>query len=451
MSRAVRGNRRNLQQGHVVRFTKGEVVDGADGRVMNRRGFVKRLAGAGAGVAVAGPLLNAASARAATAIPLTVGVMVPTGSNYGLMGRSLVEGLSLGFDAGRTGAVPVSATIVQHPVTRGYGDALGTAKSLLDSGSDVVVAGISSLVAQQIAPLFAERQAPLIVTNVGAHVIPPNRRSPYVFYNSLLYWQASYAMGRWAAAALAKTGVSQQAFVASALSDSGYDTVYAFRLGFESAGGTIVDERVTHVDPVDSGVSDLMNSVKSSGAKVLYGLYSGAHAAEFVQASASSGAKLAAGSLTVEDYMLPGLGSSAAGAYSCASWSATRSSPANLAFMKAFKARYRRTADPFAALGYDTAVLIVQGVRQAVQRRVGLRQFTSALSGFALEGPRGTLTLDPATNMVMSQLMIRQVKQTPSGLANVEVGKAPGVAPLGILAALGGATPSGYINEYLCA
>jgi branched-chain amino acid transport system substrate-binding protein len=417
-------------------------VTDPEARTFDRRRFVK-LAGAGAGLAVAGPFV--ARARAATGIAVKVGVMVPTGSSYSSMGRSLLDGLAMGFDDARTGNSPVSATIVQADVDRGYGGALSTAQGLLDGGADVVVAGISALVAAGIGGLFNDRQAPLVVADVGAQVVQPAAKSDFVLHNSLLYWHASFAGGQWAAA-----NVGKQAFVASSLRDSGYDTIYAFRSGFEAGGGTIVGDGVTHVDPANPGLSELFAAARGSGADVIYALYSDAQATQFVQAYASSGvgAKLVAGSLAVEDYLV---GSAATGATSCASWTATRSTKANQTFTKNFKSRTGRAADPFAALGYDTAMLVAEGVRRATKQGLGLRRLIDALAGISLDGPRGTLTIDAATNTISGPLYVRQVKKGTAGLANYDVATAASVASVpDALSALADGLASGYVNEYLC-
>ena len=117
-------------------------------RTLDRRRFVQ-LVGAGAATAVAGPLVS--DARAATGIALKVGVLVPSGSSYANMGKSLLDGLSLGFDGARSGATPVNATLVRRDIDRGFGGAQATAQALLDDGADVVVAGISALTAARIA------------------------------------------------------------------------------------------------------------------------------------------------------------------------------------------------------------------------------------------------------------------------------------------------------------
>jgi branched-chain amino acid transport system substrate-binding protein len=422
------------------------MTNDAEARTLDRRRLVK-LAGAGAGIVAAGPLVSAAKAHAASAIPLKIGVLVPTGSSYSSMGQSLVDGLTLGFDEARSGASPVNATVVQREVERGFGGALSMSTALLDGGTDVVVAGISALVADRIGALFSARQASLVVADVGAHVVQPASRNPFVLHNSLLYWQASYAAGQWAAANL-----GTRAFIASGLSDSGYDTVYAFRRGFESAGGTVVGEAVTHAET--SGLADLFGAVRSSGANVLYGLYSGAHATEFVRGYAGSGggAKLAAGNLALEDYLLSAIGTAAVGATSCASWTGTRATKANQSFTKAFKSRFGRAADPFAALGYDTAALVAEGARRATKSGLGLKRIVEVLGGISIDGPRGSLVVDAATNTVTGPLSIRQVKRTVSGLANVDVAQAPGVPTFpSALASLAAGPVAGYFNEYLCA
>jgi branched-chain amino acid transport system substrate-binding protein len=421
----------------------------ADGeaRTMGRGDFIK-LAGA-AGLAVVGPLAAAERAHAATSIALKVGVITSTGASYAGMGQSLLDGLHLGFDHARSGAHPVAATLTTATVLRGYGGALTTARELLDGGADVVVANVSAPVAQRLTSLFAERHASLVVADVGAHVVQPAARNRFVLHNSLLYWHASFALGQWAAVNLGKRG-----FVAASLSDAGYDTVFAFRRGFQSAGGSIVGDGVTHVDPAHDGLSELFAAVQASRANVLYGLYSGAHAVEFVQAYARSGmsAKLAMGSLGVEDYLLGNVGSSGVGVTSSASWTATRTAKVNQSFTKAFEKRYGRSADPFAALGYDTASLVAQGASRAVTKGLGLRRLIEALSGVSIDGPRGMLTVDTATNTVTGPLFVRQVKHVSGRLANYDIALAPRVGAFPhALAPLAADPASGYINEYLCA
>ena len=413
---------------------------------MDRLKFVK-IAGAGAGAAFAGSLATAGTASAADTTPLDVAVIVPSGSRYANMDDNLLAGLRHGFDRAHVGRGAVEATIVHQNIVGGYRGALATAAALLDDEPDVVVAAVSAPVAARLAPLFEERHKSLIVANVGAHVVLPSARSPYVLHNSLLYWQACFLSGQYAGRS---GGLNRKAFVATAQADAGYDTVYAFRRGFESEGGTIVGEGVTHADPRNSGLPALFDQVRASGADVVFGLYSGAHAVEFMHASAGTAAQLLVGSLAVEDYLLPTIGNAAIGTVSSSSWTLTRKTKANQAFTTSFAAKFERPADPFAALGYDTALLIVEGVRRSA--RVGTGRLVEALGGATIDGPRGRLTVDAATNTVTARLAVRSVGRSARGPVNVDLGMAQPIPTFpDALAALATDPRSGYVNEYLCA
>ena len=109
-----------------------------------------------------------------------------------------------------------TASLVTRPVPRGCDGAYNIASDLLQSGVDVVIADVTTPVAKLLTPLFAKAKVPLVVANVGGHVPLPADRSPYVLHNSLLYWQASFAAGKWTAGNLGRS-----AFVAASLADSG--------------------------------------------------------------------------------------------------------------------------------------------------------------------------------------------------------------------------------------
>lgn len=401
------------------------------------RAQLLRLAGVGAGAAVAGPMLRAGSADAAVGarVPLKVGVLVPSGASYPHMGENLLAGLAL--------ALP-GCSLVTRRVELGYGGAHSSAKDLLDAGVDVVVAGVSAPVAQQLAPLFHERRTPLVVANVGAHVVRPEQRDPYVLHNSLLDWQASFAMGRWAAG-----HVGRRALIVTSLNDAGYDSVYAFRRGLSAAGGRVVGTVVTHAHEHET-VRTQLRALGRLQPSFVYVLSSGDQAVEIVKACRASGlhAPLLASAFTTDEYLLRRLGSAGTGLRSFASW------PTALAdrdFAARFRQKSGRRADPFAVLGYDTGLLVAAGARRAVKRRLGIRRLLEPLHGSPVDGLRGSLTVDPRTNTVLAPLFLRQVRRLPTGQANVVLGKAPAVGGFPhALAPLADETGSGYINEYLC-
>src|SRR5947207_1750842 len=109
-------------------------------------------------------------------------------------------------------------------------------------------------------------------------------KNPFVVHNSLLYWQGSYALGQWAT-----RHVARRAFVATAFADSGYDTIYAFRQGFESTGGTILGGFVTDRPHEAAGLPQLIAAIRDANPGVVYAQFTGARRSAFLEAWAQAG------------------------------------------------------------------------------------------------------------------------------------------------------------------
>jgi branched-chain amino acid transport system substrate-binding protein len=412
-------------------------------RAINRRAFVQ-VAGLGA----AGLLAEKASAltfAGGKVGSLTAGLMLASDGSYSRMGDSFVDGFRMAMEE-----QGVTVSLVTRPVPRGCDGAYSIASDLLQSGVDVVVADVTTPVAKLLTPLSAKAKVPLVVANVGGHVPLPADKSPYVLHNSLLYWQASFAAGKWAAANLGRS-----AFVAASLADSGYDAVYAFRQGFEAAGGVVVGTQVTHVDPRSPGLPKLFDAIRASGPAFVYALYTGPLGADFVKRYASAGlaAPLVGGSLLVEDYLIDTVGGAAAkGVKSAASWTRADSSAGNQAFSDSYSRRTGRKTDPFAVLGYDTANLVVDGFQNTKRLGWGARRLVDALAGVAIDSPRGKLTVDGSTNTVTGPLSIRELQGQLGHYQNAVVANPPLVAAFPAeLSALSDGATSAYFNEVLCA
>ena len=421
-------------------------------RKLDRRRFLQ-LTGLGAGAALALPGTNGVGRVIFGGRRLHVGVMVPTGSRYEPMADHLLEGLRLGFLGSGVAGAGLAATparIVTQTVFRGYGGAREAAQRLLhDQKVDVVVGWVTAPVARRIADLFEERQVPLMVVNIGAHVASPPARSPYLLYNSLNYWQSSFAMGSWAA-----ERVGRRAVITTSLADSGYDTVYAFRRAFEAAGGTVAGTVVTHTEPRKRGLATLFRTVRRTDPDFVYALHTGDAAVDLVRGYSARGmggrAPLLGGGLLTEDYVLPRLGPVANGIRTSFSWAGNLDTPANARFRESYRERTGRSADVFAVLGYDTALLLAAGARRA-QEMGGLRRLANALAGARVEGPRGVLSLDPATNVVQSPLYIREVGASGGSLTNLVLATVPAVPAFpSELRPLDTQLASGYLNECLC-
>jgi branched-chain amino acid transport system substrate-binding protein len=411
-------------------------------KAVSRRSFVQ-VAGLGAAGLLAGKA-SALTFNGGTVGSLTAGLMLATDGSYGRMSDSFVDGFRMAMDEQR-----VNASLVTRPVSKGYDGALKSASDLLGGNVDIVVAGVTTPVAKLMAPLFAGKQVPLVVANVGGHVPLPSDRTDYVVHNSLLYWQGSFALGKRVATNIARSG-----FIASSLADSGYDAVYAFRRGFESAGGTVVGSGVSHVNPKSPGLNELLAAIRTANPAVVYAHYTGPAGADFLKAYSSSGlsAPVVGGGLLVDDYLIDTIGGASKGVKSAASWTRADPATANKTFCDAYQQRTGRKADPFAVLGYDTAKLIVTGFQNTRALGFSPSRFVSALVGASIDSPRGTLTVDGSTNTVSGPISLRQVQGSLGQYQNVLVTGLPAVPSFpSQLSGLANGTTSAYYNEVLCA
>ena len=416
---------------------------------MDRRRFLQ-VTGATAGLLATGPLLGEAAVRAGSRASLKVGVLSATGGSYPNMSASFQAGVALRFARARESSPALTASLSARAIRGGHQGVYAASTALLRASVDVVIADVSAPIAAAVAPLFADAGVPLVVANVGGHVVRPHDRSAVVVHSSLMLWSASYALGTWAAA-----HVGKRAFALVSFADAGYDSLFAFRRGFETAGGTLAGTAVTHRRPRQSGLAGAFGEVSASHPDFVFAHYAGSQAVDFLHAYASKGLHghlpLLGSTFLVEDDVLPQVGRAAIGAYTAASWTSALTTTTNTAFAAAYRAATGRAPDPFAALGYDAAGLVVQGAQLAGARGQSARKLIGALAGATIAGVRGPLHLDAATNAIVGPLVIRQVQGSVHP-ANHVVATAPalGSFPAG-LSSMETHPASGYYNEYLCA
>jgi ABC-type branched-subunit amino acid transport system substrate-binding protein len=195
---------------------------------INRRAFLK-TASMVAGAMASPPVHLGVITHLLLSRPLRIGLLLPSSEAYPAMGDNLKAGLELGFQSLLVD--PDRVKIIPAQVRQGYNRAGEKAQQLLEAGADLVVAAINSQVASRLQDLFQSQQRVLLAATVGEHASAPGKPNPYVFFNSLNYWQANWALGAWTA-----QNLGRQILMAGSFYESGYDSLYAFQRGVESAG-----------------------------------------------------------------------------------------------------------------------------------------------------------------------------------------------------------------------
>ena len=433
---------------------------------VSRRTFLRRI-GAAAGALTAGQLISACSNSSAASLTrnrdqgskpmavhspsaqkdtLRVGLLLPQSQLYPAIGANFRAGMDLYLAQSSSHAAGRPISLIAHEYGVSPGLALEQARELITTDQvDLIVGSLSSGIAATLHPLLHERQTPLLVSNIGANLTRDDRQSPYIIRNSFSYWQSSWALGRWAAGNLGK-----QAFVASSFYDSGYDSLYAFQLGFESAGGAIKKTKVTHL-PTDTGeLHTLMAEIQQAQPDLVFAAYSGPQASDFVRAYTHAGLSarvpLLGSGFLVDESLLSQQGDAALGIKTALPWARTLDLPANQAFTSAFQDFSGRPADPFAVLGYDTARLIAE----CACSTSGPDQLRQALAAAAFDSPRGSVRMDETLLEISTPLYLREVRAGAGGLSNAVIDKLPTVPMFDArIAALRASERTGWSNTYL--
>ena len=423
---------------------------GSEARILTyTRRDLLRVAGAFAATVAASNLLAGSQAPSygSAPAPLHLGVILPRSTPYPQLRASIVAGLELFF--AQTVGRPIALRSAEIAPGSGY---IGSVvdRLLVDGPLDFLIGMVTPTVAAQLDARLVATDTVFINATVGANIPRLDDASPLILHSSLAHWQGSWALGNWAATALGKRGL-----LLASLYDSGYDAFYTFRLGFEEQGGTVLTTQVTAQPVRASELAALLASPAAQGAEFLYAAYSGQAAIDFLRAYAALPASLRlplVGSPFLADTStLRDFGGSGVTVHTAAAWAAELDTPGNAQFAADYRAQTGQEPDILAVLGYDTARLIDRVASSSSHGRLAASGLAVGLAASTAFGPRESLSLDPATQIVASPLYLRTVTAVRGGLVSTIDGRlmSPSSA-MPQLAALRASVKTGWLTPYLC-
>jgi branched-chain amino acid transport system substrate-binding protein len=268
-----------------------------------------------------------------------------------------------------------------------------------------------------IAPLMTEAKVPMLIANAGTAWI--TNLSPYIVRFSFSMWEPAYPMGNYAARiAGCKTA-------ATGFTDfpPGQDSALAFKTAFETAGGKVVDEiRMGNPAQVPD-FTPLFQRVKDEHPDCFYVFVpSGAHAAGVMKTYGDLGMRQAGVRLIgpmdlIPDYELAKMSDAAAGLIVMSSYAGDYTTPANVAFVKAWHEAYGPDSCPdfMSAAGWDTMAGIFYVINTLNGNLDDGSKVVEALKGWTTDGPRGRIRIDPDTRDVILDEHAEEVIKEPEG------------------------------------
>jgi len=362
-------------------------------------------------------------AMPAAAESVDVGVLLPYSGVYAALGNEIDAGFTLGLE---TFAADLGVEIILHREDTEATPAVGlanTRKLIMQDDVDVLVGIVSSGVLGAVRDLVDGAGVPLVVANAGNDEATGSACSPYITRVSFSNGQVNRPMGRW----MAEQGIETVYTLAPDYA-AGRQMIDGFTAAFTEAGGTILGGDFTPFQQTQD-FGPYIAQAQASGADALFVFYAGGEAIAFVNQYASFDVAeelplYGSGFLTSQLYV-DAQGASAEGVVTALHYVPTIDNPENAAFVAAFRAANGRTPSEYAVQGYDAARALTEALASGARDRETL---AAALRQVSFEGPRGALSIDPATNNVIQPIYVYETVTGDGGMTQNVLAELPAEA-----------------------
>jgi branched-chain amino acid transport system substrate-binding protein len=273
---------------------------------------------------------------------------------------------------------------------------------------DILTGFIYSPDAIASASLVSEAKKPMLIMNAGTAWI--TGLSPMIARVSFSMWHAGFAMGE-AAATIVK---AKTAVVGYTDFPPGKDSLDAFKRGFESKGGKVIDAIPMGGPGQVPDFTPFFQRAKDKKPDVFFVFVpAGDHALAVVKTYGALGMRAAGikligpGDIT-QDIKLQAMGQAAAGMITIHHYNADLDNPANKRLVAAWKKEYGpdSTPDFMGVQGYDGMAAIAHVVT-TLKGKIDPDAAINALRGWKFDAsPRGPISIDPRTrDIVMNEYL----------------------------------------------
>jgi len=271
-----------------------------------------------------------------------------------------------------------------------------------------------------------ESKVPLITTTSSATVdLKARQPHPYVLHAFGTAPQVTYPLGDYAAKTL---GFKKVAIVAEDFT-YGHEGAGGFHLGFEAAGGKIVQKLWPPLNTPEYGV--YIAQIKPD-VDAIYTGFAGSNPLRFLKAFAEFGLNgkiVVLGNTTMTDEgILKVMGDEAVGVYSAGWYAAGLQTPDNKKFVAGINAAYQHDPGFYTAGPYTALLMIEEALKATNGKTDDAAAFLKALHDVRLtHGPIGPVKLDEYGTPILD-IHIRKVARVDGKLTNTIVKTYPQVS-----------------------
>ena len=239
--------------------------------------------------------------------------------------------------------------------------------------------------------------------------------SPMISRVSFSMWHAGHALGQ----AAVKIVKAKTAVIGYTDFPPGKDSLDAFKRGFESSGGKVIDEIPMGGPGQVPDFTPFFQRAKDKKPDVFFVFVpAGDHALGVMKTYGALGMRAAGikligpGDIT-QDIKLQAMGDNAIGLITIHHYNADLDNPANKRLVEAWKKEYgpASTPDFMGVQGYDGMAAIAHAVT-SLKGKMDPDAVINALRGWKYDSPRGPISIDPRTrDIVMNEYLSEIIRK----------------------------------------
>ncbi|MEY4711925.1 MAG: hypothetical protein RIS88_1375 [Pseudomonadota bacterium] len=337
---------------------------------------------------------------------IRVGLMLPYTGTFAQLGVAIENGVRMAIDekGGKLGGREIEWFKVDDESEPPKG--VENANRLVQRDKvDVLIGTVHSGVQMGIQRVARESGVLNLIPNAGVHAATRALCAPNVFRTSFSNSQPTMALGK----PMMDKGLKKAVWITWKYA-AGDEAFEGFRDSYTKAGGTIIKELSLPFPNVE--FQALLTEIASLRPDAVACFFAGGGAAKFIRDYAAAGLKDRIplwGSGFLTEGVLDAAGAAADGVMTTLHYSDSLDTARNKQFRLNYAKGFRMQPDVYAVQGYDTGLLLSQGMT-AVKGDIANKQaLYAALESQSIDSPRGKWSMSKSHNPIQD-IYLRRVE-----------------------------------------
>ena len=332
---------------------------------------------------------------------LRVGLMLPYTGTFGQIGQTIENAFRMALDekGGKLGGRDIEWFKVDDESEPSKG--VENAQRLVQRDKvDVLIGTVHSGVQMGIHRVVREAGVLNLIPNAGVHAATRAMCAPNVFRTSFSNSQPTMALGK---------GLKRAVWITWKYA-AGDEAFEGFKESYTKAGGTIIKELSLPFPNVE--FQALLTEIASLKPDAVACFFAGGGAAKFIRDYAAAGLKDRIplwGSGFLTEGVLDAAGPAADGVMTTLHYSDSLETARNKQFRLNYAKGFRLQPDVYAVQGYDTGLLLSQGMAAVKGDLSNKQALYAALESQSIDSPRGKWTMSKSHNPVQD-IYLRRVE-----------------------------------------